>query len=255
MLDNEVKELQLMKSEYNNQHYEMEDRIRQYPERSASLKARLEALQQDVTQVHALSSVEGAMPDFCITLGGNQYTDMKEACEALDEQLDKLEGHTGTDIEIGSIYGFPLTVRKDEYMEYPQLAMHGALLHEVNVSKSARFTLRNIEAVVVDMSQQLEFLKCGVAQLDLDYQDALEHVHQPFQREQELQDKSERLSTLNEQLQAAAKAAVANRTGKHQPYYFSRSKRQNIASNHRPETPVTTKEKTERSQDHGTECK
>lgn len=255
MLDNEVKELQLMRSEYNNQHYEMEDRIRQYPERSASLKARLEALQQDVTQVHALSSVEGAMPDFCITLGGNQYTDMKEACVALDEQLDKLEEHTGTDIEIGSIYGFPLTVRKDEYMEYPQLAMHGALLHEVNVSKSARFTLRNIEAVVVDMSQQLEFLKCGVAQLDLDYQDALEHVHQPFQREQELQDKSERLSTLNEQLQAAAKAAVANRTGKHQPYYFSRSKRQNIASNHRPETPVTTREKSERSQNHGTECK
>lgn len=254
LLDNEVKELQLLKTEYNNRRYEMQDLIRKYPERSEQLKHWMEALQHDIDQVHALSTVEGAMPEFSITLGNVQYTDMKKACDALDEQLNKLSLPFHTDIEIGSMYGFPLTIRMDKITGTGTITMHGSMLHTVDISNSSRFTLRRLEKEAVGFSERLEGFQKEAAQLDLKYRDAIENVQQPFQREQELQIKSERLAKLNDQLQEAAKQATENRAKKPQTYYFSRSKRKSMVSR-RSAASENTKGKPERSHSYGTECK
>ena len=54
MLDNEVKELRLLKAEHTNTVYEMQDKIRSYPREKAGLEELKNSLQKDKLFVDSL---------------------------------------------------------------------------------------------------------------------------------------------------------------------------------------------------------
>lgn len=82
MLDNEVKELRVLTSEHQNTVYEMQDKIKAFPEREKRLTAALEHLRSDREHLRTLPiDAETKLPVFRITIGETEYTDRKEAAK------------------------------------------------------------------------------------------------------------------------------------------------------------------------------
>lgn len=85
MLDNEVKELKTLASEYTNAVYEMQDKIKAFPMKEEQLTTALANLQADRKVLKALPiDPETKLPVFRMKIDDVEYTDKKEAAKALE---------------------------------------------------------------------------------------------------------------------------------------------------------------------------
>ena len=110
MLDNDVKELKALEAEYNNTVYEMEDKIKVFPEREKSLNNALENLRSDREYLRKLPiDEETKLPVFRITIGETEYTDRKEAAKAFEDAVLNIRVADNS-VQIGEFQGFPLSV-------------------------------------------------------------------------------------------------------------------------------------------------
>ena len=85
MLENEVKELRVLSAEHNNTVYEMQDKIKEFPQHEANLTKAIDNLKTDREHLRKLPiDSETGMPVFKITIQGTEYTDRKEAAKAFE---------------------------------------------------------------------------------------------------------------------------------------------------------------------------
>ena len=85
MLDNDVKELRVLAAEHQNTVFEMEDKIKAFPEKEKNLQTALDNLHSDREHLRKLPiDEETKLPVFKITIGETEYTDRKEAAKALE---------------------------------------------------------------------------------------------------------------------------------------------------------------------------
>ena len=110
MLDNEVKELKALASEHQNTVYEMEDKIKRFPEKEERLTTALDNLRADRNHLRTLPiDEETKIPVFKITIGETEYTDKKEAAKAFEDAVLAIS-KADTPVKIGEFQGFPLSV-------------------------------------------------------------------------------------------------------------------------------------------------
>jgi len=85
MLDNDVKELRVLAAEHQNTVFEMEDKIKAFPEKEKNLQTALDNLHSDREHLRKLPiDEETKMLVFRITIGKTEYTDRKEAAKAFE---------------------------------------------------------------------------------------------------------------------------------------------------------------------------
>ena len=78
MLDNEVKELNIIKSEHTNTVFNMQQTIASYPEKHSRLEQNLTNLKADREALRKLPiDSDTKLPEFKITIGGTTFTDKK----------------------------------------------------------------------------------------------------------------------------------------------------------------------------------
>ena len=88
MLDNEVKELNLLKAEHTNTVFDMQQTVASTPAKIEKAEERLENLKADREALRQLPvDEETKLPVFKITIGGMEYTDRKEAAQALENAV------------------------------------------------------------------------------------------------------------------------------------------------------------------------
>ena len=225
MLDNDVKELKTLASEYANTVYEMQDKIKAFPMKEEKLTTALANLQADRATLKALPiDPETKLPVFRMKIGETEYTDKKEAAKALEEAVLAIK-IADTPVRVGEFQGFPLsvTVQSPAMGGGMTASMKGQHTHTAQLISSFAHNLNRIEAGLYNIDRRIDQVKTNLSKLRVDYEEAQKIVSAPFPQQEELDSKSERLETLTQELNQAAAEAKKNAPKRDQTCYFQRA--------------------------------
>ena len=172
-LDVQVAKLKVLRSDYQNQKYRLEDKLlKHYPEEIQKAKNRIAALKND-------AQIADAHPqdkeNFCgMTIKGMVFDEKKAAGERL--MLACKEMPNADMMLLGTYRGFELNIRFDSFKNEHQIVLRGELSYPVPLGDDADAALDSLE-------QQKQAAEVEIAK--------------PFAQEEELQTKSARLAELD----------------------------------------------------------
>ncbi|HPY85450.1 MAG TPA: helicase C-terminal domain-containing protein [Ruminococcus flavefaciens] len=226
MLDKDVKELRVLAAEHQNTVYEMQDKIKSFPDQEKRLTSILDDLHTDREALRKLPiDSERKLPVFKITIGDVEYTDRKEAAKALETATLAIK-YADTPVKVGSFQGFPLTVTVNSNWKGGGMfaELSGAYLHSVRLGENFLGNLRRVENALYKIDSKINDVQAELARLRVDFAEAQKIISEPFPQEHELKDKEDRLKTLTEELNKVAAEAKKNAPKKENTCYFALAK-------------------------------
>lgn len=238
-LENRVKELKLFQKEYNGTHYELEDKVAAYPQKREQLCDRIERIEHDYEKCKSIPFGSDGMPIFAIKIKGIEYSDKKEAAEALKAACDIVYTDKGKSFEVGEINGFKISAFYDRFNEVIRGKIKGEAEYSTAFSTMPSVNINKLEKLVVGIEKVLSEENNKLAQMDIDIQSAQEILAKPFEYAQELADKSERLEKLTDELNAEAANRLQTAEKPQRTHYFGKAA---ILSSTRKEAPNQAQE-------------
>ena len=193
-LDVDVARLKLMKADHQSKQYRLEDQLlKTFPEEIEKNKGFIAGLETDMKTLAEHPHPEDGFAG--MEVRGDTLTDKENAGAAL---LDACKEVKGADpVPVGSYRGFTMSVSFDAFRQEYMLLLKGQMTHRATLGTDPRGNLTRIDNALSQMPQRLEAVK---NQLDNLYQQqaaAKAEVGKPFPQEQELRDKSARLTELD----------------------------------------------------------
>lgn len=224
-LDNEVKELKMLKAEYKNTQYEMQDKVKNFPAYNERCERIIKNLTSDLEHCKQLPiDPETNLPKFSIEIKDTTYTDRTEAAKALETACLELISKSDEPVTIGKFHGFPLTVSYSSIEQGLKATLHGAAQHKSDFSISFASNIKKLENSVFKIENNIDDVKTDLHRQELDVLEAKQILQQPFTQETELENKEKRLVELTEELNEAAAQAKLNNPGKQRTCYFEMAK-------------------------------
>ena len=197
-LDMQVSKLKVLKQSYLSQHYELEDRVLQhFPKEIKELEQLISAYGCDVPllEQHKPKGEDRFCP---MTLQGVTYTEKADAGKML---LAVCKEYPLTQPkEIGSYRGFQMEIYYDTVNTHYCLNLCGKTKHKVNLGEDALGNLTRIENELARIPDKLEAAKTRRTEILSQIENAKEELAKPFDFEDELKEKTERLNALNIEL-------------------------------------------------------
>lgn len=201
-LDIQVSKLKLLKANHLSQRYALEDRLlKHYPQQIKSTEERIAGYEKDLTLYEKHSALEPAgdgMEDskFAgMTVKGVSYTEKAQAGAAILEACKLLTSPEPQ--ELGSYMGFPMLFSFDSFNKQYQITLRGALSHTVTLGTDVHGNITRLNNVLAEIPKKLEYCREQLSTLHHQMETAKEQIDIPFEKEQELQTKSARLTELN----------------------------------------------------------
>lgn len=247
ILDNDVKELKALEAEHNNTVYEMEDKIKAFPQKEERLVTAQENLRTDREHLRSLPiDKETKLPVFKITIGETEYTDRKEAAKAFENAALSIKT-ADIPTKIGEFQGFPLsvTVNSPAMGGGMNAAMQGAYTHSTKLIESFAHNLKRLEGSLYNIDRKINDVNTDLAKLRVDFAEAQKIVAEPFPQADELSSKEKRLKTLTNELNQAAIEAKKNAPQKEKTCYFERAKLKKEAARISKKKSEKSKEKSQ----------
>ena len=202
-LDVDVSRLKLMKADHQSKQYQMEDNLLKYfPEQIEKHKGFIKGLEADMETLAAHPHPEDSFAG--MEVRGDTLTDKENAGAALLDACKEVKN--AEPVQVGSYRGFAMSVSFDAFRQEYTLQLKGQMTHQATLGADPRGNLTRIDNALAQMPQRLESVK---AQLDNLYQQqaaAKEEVGRPFPYEDELREKSARLTELDTLLNIDNKA-------------------------------------------------
>jgi len=194
-LDVQVSKLKLLKANHTSQIYRLESDIaKNFPVQISALKERIAGMQIDSQVVKSVDLQDN--DTFAMTVGNVLYEDKKEAGEALIAACAGLKT-VSTGGKIGEYHGFTLSASYNMFSNAFELTIKGKCSYKLEIGKDPvgnmqriHNTLSSIDRKLTESEQKLETVQQQLAT-------AQEEVKKPFPKEEELNEKMERLSELN----------------------------------------------------------
>jgi len=218
-LDVDVAKLRIMKAGHQSQQFQMEDRLMKYfPEQISQTKGFIQGLEADMETLaahpHPAIAVEsktdgppqagtGAVTvkkGFAgMEINGISFPDKTEAGKAL---LEACAGIKGEDpVEIGSYRGFTMSLSKESLFKNTlTVTLKGKMSHGTELSDDVLGNLLRIDNALDRMPERLTSLHARLDDLCKQQEAAKLEVGKPFPREDELRQKSARLTELDAML-------------------------------------------------------
>lgn len=204
-LENRVKELQALKSEYNSTRYELEDKVNAYPEERKKLLLDIGNISKDMETVKNIPfDVKTESYRVGITIGKDAYSllddeSRKVAAKALTNAVAQVKGDSNKNkrIAIGGIGNFGVEVINDGYfLDKITATLRGNYTYSVELGVSSIINLKKIENLLFKVENVLNDKKSELNKLDIDYKTAQNMLHKPFEFEDELNNSTKRLDEL-----------------------------------------------------------
>lgn len=197
-LDIQVSKLKVLKQSYLSEHYDLEDRILKYfPQTIADYEQRIVCYEADATlaEQHKPQGEEKFCP---MTLRGIRYAEKAAAGEMLIAICKEYPLSAPT--EIGFYRGFKMEVFYDTVGTHYCLNLCGKAKYKVELGSDPLGNLTRIENELAKLPTRLEAAKTKRTETIAQLETAKVEVQKPFTFEEELKEKSERLSALNIEL-------------------------------------------------------
>ena len=197
-LDIQVSKLKVLKQSYLSEHYDLEDRIlKHFPQTIAEYEQRIVCYEADtaLAEQHKPQGEEKFCP---MTLRGISYTEKAAAGEMLLAICK--EYPLSAPIEIGSYRGFKMEIFYDTVGTHYCLNLCGKAKYKVELGSDPLGNLTRIENELAKLPARLEAAQIKLAETIEQLETAKVEVQKPFNFEEELKEKSERLNALNIEL-------------------------------------------------------
>lgn len=204
-LENRVKELQALKSEYNSTRYELEDKVNAYPEERKKLLLDIGNISKDMETVKNIPfDVKTESYRVKITIGKDAYSllddeSRKVAAKALTNAVAQVKGDANKNkrIAIGGLGNFGVEIINDGYfLDKITATLRGNYTYSVELGVSSIINLKKIENLLFKVENVLNDKKLELNKLDIDYKTAQNMLHKPFEFEDELNNSTKRLDEL-----------------------------------------------------------
>ena len=194
-LDIQVQKLRLLKSNYLSEKYELEDKIiKYYPTTIARTKETIAGLEKDI-----LLAKEHPKPlddTFVgIEVKGVSYSEKAEGGQKI---IDACKEMTSPDpVPLGKYRGFDLELSFDTFEKAYQVKIKGSLSRSVSLGADATGNITRIDNAIEKISERLEAKSRELSTLEQQFATAKAEVEKPFDKEEELTEKTNRLNVLN----------------------------------------------------------
>ena len=193
-LDVQVARLKVLRSDYQNQKYRLEDKLlKHYPEEIQKAKNRIAALKND-------AQIADAHPqdkeNFCgMTIKGMVFDEKKAAGERLMLACKEMPN---ADMMLLSTYrGFELNIRFDSFKNEHQIVLRGELSYPVPLGDDPRGNIVRLDNAIGNFADRIADAEAALDSLEQQKQAAEVEIAKPFAQEEELQTKSARLAELD----------------------------------------------------------
>ena len=193
-LDVQVAKLKVLRSDYQNQKYRLEDKLlKHYPEEIQKAKNRIAALKND-------AQIADAHPqdkeNFCgMTIKGMVFDEKKAAGERL--MLACKEMPNADMMLLGTYRGFELNIRFDSFKNEHQIVLRGELSYPVPLGDDPCGNIVRLDNAIGNFADRIADAEAALDSLEQQKQAAEVEIAKPFAQEEELQTKSARLAELD----------------------------------------------------------
>ncbi|WP_446692474.1 helicase-related protein [Ruminiclostridium cellobioparum] len=201
-LDIQVSKLKLLKANHLSQRYALEDRLlKHYPQQIKSAEERIAGYEKDIALYRQHNTLENSAENaedskFAgMTIKSVVYTEKAEAGAAILEACKLMTSPEPQ--ELGSYMGFPMLFSFDSYGKQYEITLRGALSHKVTLGTDIYGNIARLNNALGEMPKTLEYCREQLKNIHQQMETAKEQIDIPFEKEQELQTKSARLSELN----------------------------------------------------------
>lgn len=195
-LDIQVSKLKLMKANHTSQKYRLEDNItKHYPQQIAELRERIEGMESDI-RTYEWNKRDADKDHFLMAVACKIYTDRKEAGTAILEACKEVKSSNERE-HIGNFCGFRMSLAFDLFNNKYILGLKDKLSHNVELGNDVLGNITRIGNMFENMPKVLDELQQKLINVENQLESAKAEVNKPFEKEQELAEKIERLSELN----------------------------------------------------------
>ena len=197
-LDTDVAKLRLLKQEFMNQKYSLQDKIIKYfPEEIARLNNKIGAMEEDTIklQEYTRPNADGFSP---MKINGITYTEKQEAGKKLLESIQDLKSMETR--EIGEYRGFTMEISFDSITRNIRLKLKNKFSYSIDLGTDVNGNITRInnclENIAKDIPHERDLLDNTYFQLE----NAKRESQKEFPKEQELQEKLRKLEEINAEL-------------------------------------------------------
>ena len=195
-LDIQVSKLKLMKANHTSQKYRLEDNItKHYPQQIAALQERIAGLENDI-QTFEKYKGDTDKDTFRMCVANRMYFDKKDAGTAI-LNLCKDVKTTNERVDIGQFCGFKMSIAFDSFSNKFIMGLKDKISHNIELGVDVLGNLQRMTNALENLPKLLEETKQKLSNVEHQLESAKIEVNKPFEKEQELSDKLERLSELN----------------------------------------------------------
>ena len=194
-LDVDVAKLKLLKANHMNNQYRLEDDIaRNFPQQIAKLMEIIDSYKADIAHFseHKITDPE----QFSMEISGKVFTEKKEAGMALLAVCKDIKSVDAA-MDIGSYQGFNMRIQFDSWSKEFILSVKHESVAKVRLGADALGNITRINNLLESYPEKLAEAEQRLETVQEQMTNAKEEVGKPFPKEEELNQKLERLSELN----------------------------------------------------------
>ena len=196
-LEVEVSRLRLLKSDYLSQRYDLEDKLGQaLPKKIAALTERIRDLEADVETATANPPAE--KENFSMTVNDAVRSEKAEAGRAILEYAKTLV--SPAPMPLGRYRGFALEIGFDATSRQFEVYVVGSKTHKATLGADEAGAITRIDNAIGRIAQDLETARRTLGDTEKQVANAEAELEKPFDKENELRDKSKRLAELDKLL-------------------------------------------------------
>lgn len=192
-LDIQVNKLKLAKANYLSEKYELEDQIiKYYPQRINLLQTNISNYKKDTKLVKPVKEFTG------MEIFGFQYDEKEQAGKSLLLACQRVS--TQKKESIGHYRGFEMLLSYNAFYKEYVLTLKNNAEYSVELGKDVYGNITRLDNQIANISKSLQIEEQLLEKTLLQFENAKSEVIKPFEKEDELAEKSKCLSELNKEL-------------------------------------------------------
>ena len=206
-LDTDVAKLKLLKQSYLSEIYRLEDMIvKYYPNRIKELEDKVLGIEKDLNLVKNNTNIENEEKFSPMTLKGKQYNKKEMAGKAILE-ICKTKENSELE-EIGEYRGMKLELQINVAKQEFELFLKGNSEYKISLGNDIYGNITRIDNALSNIGKELEENKNELENTKKQFENAKIDVKIPFDKENELKEKSTRLDRVNALLKLDEKESI-----------------------------------------------
>ena len=206
-LDTDVSKLKLLKQSYLSEIYRLEDMIaKYYPNRIKELEKEITNIEKDINLIAENTNIANEEKFSPMILKGKQYTKKEDAGRMILEICKTKESSELE--EIGEYRGMKLELQINVARQEFELFIKGNFEYKISLGNDIYGNITRIDNALSNVGKDLEDSKKELENTKKQLENAKIDVKVPFDKEDELKEKSIRLDRVNALLNLNEKESI-----------------------------------------------